>query len=77
MTGSQEEYRWWLLNGELDIVSEGNIAGPSLLAALAHLSRHIERRDDRGRHPSNEPYSLIVYKGGAVVAVRPATLGIC
>jgi hypothetical protein len=72
-----EQYRWWLLDGELDIVSDGRIAGTSLIAALAHLSREIERRGDRGRHSANQPYSLIVYKGATVVAVRPSTLGIC
>jgi hypothetical protein len=72
-----EQYRWWLLDGELDIVSDGRVAGASLLAALAHLSRELERRGGRGKHASNQPYSLIVYKGAAVVAVRPATLGIC
>ncbi len=72
-----EQYRWWLLDGDLDIVSDGRIAGASLLAALASLSREIERLGDRGKHPTNQPYSLIVYRGDAVVAVRPATLGIC
>jgi hypothetical protein len=72
-----EHYRWWLLDGELDIVSDGRVVGASLLAALAHLSREIGRRGDCGRHASNQPYSLIVYKGAAVVAVRPSTLGIC
>ncbi len=72
-----EQYRWWLLDGDLDIVSDGRVAGASLLTALADLSREIDRLGDRGQHPTNQPYRLIVYKGAAVVAVRPATLGIC
>ena len=73
----REQYRWWLLDGDLDIVSDGSIGGTTLIAALAAVSREIDRLGDRGKSPSNEPYSLIVYKGDAVVAVRPATLGIC
>lgn len=76
-----EQYRWWLLDGELEIVSDGTIGGGSLLAALAALNRKLGRRterlDDRPNHPWGPAYSLIVYKGDAVVAVRPATLGIC
>ena len=77
MDARHEHYRWWLLDGDLEIVSDGRIAGASLLAALADLNRHINRLGDRGQHPTNQPYRLIVYKGAAVVAVRPATLGIC
>jgi hypothetical protein len=72
-----ERYRWWLLDGDLDIVTDGSIHGTTLGAALAAVSREIDRLGDRGSRPSNQPYSLIVYKGDAVVAVRPATLGIC
>ena len=72
-----EQYRWWLLDGDLEIVSDGRVSGASLPAALADLSREIDRLGDRGQHPTNQPYKLIVYKGAAVVAVRPATLGIC
>jgi hypothetical protein len=72
-----EQYRWWLLDGDLEIVSDGRIAGASLVAALASVSQEIHRLGDRGHHPTNHPYKLIVYKGTAVVAVRPPTLGIC
>jgi hypothetical protein len=48
-----------------------------LPAVLANVSRAIERLGDDGMKPSNHPYRLIVYKGIAVVAVRPATIGIC
>lgn len=72
-----EQYRWWLLDGDLDIVSDGSVGGSSLLAALADLSQQIDRLGDHGKRPDNQPYSLIVYKGDAVVAVRPATVGIC
>jgi hypothetical protein len=72
-----ERYRWWLLDRDLDIVSDGSINGATLFAALAAVSREIDRLGDPGKHPSNEPYSLIVYKGDSVVAVRPASLGIC
>ena len=77
MSPRTEQYRWWLLDGDLDIVSDGSVAGASLRAALADLSREIDRLGDRGQHPTNQPYRLIVYRGSAVVAVRPATLGIC
>jgi hypothetical protein len=77
MGARNEQYRWWLLDGDLDIVSDGSIKGMTLVAALAAVSREIERLGDRGKRPSNQPYSLIVYKGDAVVAVRPASLGIC
>jgi len=72
-----EQYRWWLLDGDLEVVSGGRIAGATLIAALASLSQEIDRLGERGQHPVNHPYRLIVYKGAAVVAVRPATLGIC
>jgi len=77
MRARYEQYRWWLLNGDLEIVSDGRIGGVSLLAALANLNGEIDRLCDGGHHPTNHPYRLIVYKGAAVVAVRPATLGIC
>ena len=77
MESRTEQYRWWLLDGDLDIVSDGSIAGATLMAALSSLGREIDRLGDRGKRPTNRPYSLIVYKGDAVVAVRPATLGIC
>ena len=77
MGARYEQYRWWLLDGDLEIVSDGRVAGASLPAALADLSRQIDRLGDRGQHPTNQPYRLIVYKGAAVVAVRPASLGIC
>lgn len=77
MAVRSEQYRWWLLDGDLDIVSDGSIKGATLVAALAAVSREIDRLGDRGQRPSNQPYSLIVYKGDSVVAVRPATLGIC
>jgi hypothetical protein len=72
-----EQYRWWLLDGDLEIVTDGSIGGATLTAALARLTVEIDRLDKRGHQPVNHPYRLIVYKGGAVVAVRPATLGIC
>ena len=77
MAARDDQYRWWLLDGDLAIVSDGSIAGATLPAALASLSRELDRLGDRGKRPTNRPYSLIVYKGDAVVAVRPATLGIC
>lgn len=77
MGARYEQYRWWLLDGDLEIVSDGNVVGATLLAALADVSQQIDRLGDRGQHPMNQPYKLIVYKGTAVVAVRPATLGIC
>jgi len=72
-----EQYRWWLLDGDLEVVSDGKVAGASLIAALADLSQQISRLSERGQHPTNHPYKLIVYKGATVVAVRPTTLGIC
>jgi hypothetical protein len=77
MGARYEQYRWWLLDGDHEVVSDGRVAGASLLAALASLSKEIDRLSDRGQHPTNHPYKLIVYKGAAVVAVRPASLGIC
>ena len=77
MGAGYEQYRWWLLDGDLEVVSDGRIGGASLIAALASLSREIDRLGERGHHPTNHPYKLIVYKGAAVVAVRPASLGIC
>ena len=77
MLGRYEQYRWWLLDGDLEVVVDGRIGGTTLAAALANLSLEIDRLGERGHHPANHPYRLIVYKGGAVVAVRPATLGIC
>ena len=72
-----EQYRWWLLDGDLEVVLDGKVAGASLVAALADLSQQIDRLHERGQHPTHHPYKLIVYKGASVVAVRPATLGIC
>ena len=77
MGARYEQYRWWLLDGDLEVVSGGKIAGATLVAALANLSREIDRLGDRGHQPTNHPYKLIVYKGASVVAVRPATLGVC
>jgi len=77
MGARTEQYRWWLLDGDFEVVSDGNVAGTTLLAALADLNREIDRLGDRGKRPTNRPYSLIVYKGDVVVAVRPATVGIC
>jgi hypothetical protein len=77
MDGRSEQYRWWLLDRHLDIVSDGSVTGVTLFAALADLNRRISRLGDVGKRPSNQPYSLIVYRGDAVVAVRPSTLGIC
>jgi hypothetical protein len=77
MKPRNEEYRWWLLDGDLAIISDGSVGGASLIAALSRLNRDIAALGDQGKYPTNQPYSLIVYKGSAVVAVRPATLGIC
>jgi hypothetical protein len=77
MRTHDEQYRWWLLDGDLDIVTGGSVGGHSLAVALSRLSRQIDGLGDRGKHPHNHPYRLIVYKGDAVVAVRPSTLGIC
>ena len=77
MGTTHEQYRWWLLDGDLEVVCDGRIGGATLTAALASLSKEIDRLDERGHQPMNHPYRLIVYKGAAVVAVRPATLGIC
>jgi hypothetical protein len=72
-----DRYRWWLLDGDLDLVSDGHIEGTSLPAVLANVSRELDRLGDRGMTPVNHPYRLIVCRGSAVVAVRPATVGIC
>jgi hypothetical protein len=72
-----EQYRWWLLDGDLDVVSDGTVDGTSVPAALVRVSRELEALGERGMTPSNRPYRLIVCKGGAVVAVRPPTVGIC
>jgi hypothetical protein len=77
MSSRDEQYQWWLLNGDLDIVSDGSIAGSTLLAALAALSGQLVKLGYRGERPVGKPYSVIVYKGGSVVAVRPSTVGIC
>jgi hypothetical protein len=77
MSARGNRYRWWLLDGDFDVVSDGSVAGITLFAALADLNREIHRLGRRGKRPTNRPYSLIVYKGDAVVAVRPSTLGIC
>ena len=70
-------YRWWLLDGDLDLVSDGRTDGDSLGDVLASVTSQLDRLGDSGIRPSNHPYRLIVYKGQAVVAVRPATVGIC
>jgi hypothetical protein len=72
-----EQYRWWLLDGDLEIVSDGKVAGASLPAALADVSREIDKLGGLGKRPSRWPYSLIVYRGADVVAWRPFSLGIC
>jgi hypothetical protein len=72
-----EQYRWWLLDGDLQIVSDGNVAGASLPSALADLSAEIDKLGEREKRRTRQPYSLIVYRGAHVVAWRPATLGIC
>ena len=77
MSSQDEQYRWWLLDGDLAVVSDGNVEGATLQAALVTLNGVIDRLRGRGQGPSNRPYSLIVYRGAAVVAWRPATLGIC
>ncbi|HUJ29539.1 MAG TPA: hypothetical protein VLW85_26140 [Myxococcales bacterium] len=77
MRPRDEQYRWWLLDGDLEIVSDGKVRGSSLPAALADLSREIDRLGEEGKRPTRRPYSLIVYRGRDVVAWRPFTLGIC
>ena len=77
MSPRDQEYRWWLLSGDLEVVSDGSVAGSTLVAALASLSRELERLGFRGRPPASQAYSVIVYKCDSVVAVRPSTLGIC
>jgi hypothetical protein len=46
-----EQYRWWLLDGDLDVVSDGRIGGATLTAALGSLSLEIDRLDERGISP--------------------------
>ena len=77
MNARTDQYRWWLLDGDLDLVSDGHIEGSSLPAVLATVTLELDRLGDRGMKPSNHPYRLIVCRGSAVVAVRPATVGIC
>jgi hypothetical protein len=77
MSARNDQYRWWLLDGDLDLVSDGSIEGNSLPAVLANVNRELDRLSDSGIKPKNHPYRLIVCRGGAVVAVRPATVGIC
>lgn len=72
-----ERYRWWLLDADLDVVSDGTIDGTSIPAVLANVSRELERLGESGMRPCNHPYRLIVCKGVAVIAVRPPTVGIC
>ena len=52
MGARYEQYRWWLLDGDLEVVSGGKIAGATLVAALANLSREIDRLGDRGHQPT-------------------------
>ena len=73
MGATYEQYQWWLLDSELHIVSDGKVGCVTLQAALADLSRSIDRLSRSGKHP----HSLIVYRGKTVVAWRPFTLGIC
>jgi hypothetical protein len=77
MNARTDQYRWWLLDGDLDLVSDGRIEGSSLPAVLANVTLELDRLGDRGMSPSNHPYRLIVCRGSAVVAVRPSTVGIC
>jgi hypothetical protein len=72
-----EQYRWWLLDGDLDLVSGGRMEGDSLPAVLASVTTELDKLSESGTKPTNHPYRLIVCKGKAVVAVRPATVGIC
>jgi hypothetical protein len=77
VSAGTEQYKWWLLDRHLDVVSNGQVGGHSLIGALMRLDRQLANLDDRGKPPSNHPYALIVYRGRAIVAVRPATVGIC
>ena len=77
MSAQHEHYRWWLLDRDLDIVSDGSVAAGTLRAALANLSEAIDRMSERGERRSKRPFSLIVYRGATVVAWRPSTLGVC
>lgn len=72
-----EQYRWWLLDGDLDLVEGGTIDGTSIPAVLVRVSRELELLGERGVMPKNHPYRLIVCKGVTVVAVRPPSVGIC
>lgn len=71
-----EHYRWWLLDRDLCVVFDGSVSGPTLHAALGDLRREIDGLAHNAR-AARKPYSLIVYHGAAVVAVRPSTLGVC
>ena len=77
MSARDEQYRWWLLDGNLELVSDGNLSADTLQAALVTLNRSIDRVGDRGLRRFDRPYSLIVYQGAAIVAWRPPTLGVC
>ncbi|HZX94932.1 MAG TPA: hypothetical protein VFE90_10480 [Myxococcales bacterium] len=77
MSARNDQYRWWLLDGDLALVSDGRIEGTSLPAVLANVTRELDKLSDSGVKPQNHPYRLIIYRGAAVVAVRPATVGIC
>jgi hypothetical protein len=76
MTANRERYRWWLLDRDLCIVLDGSVTALTLHAALGELSREIDAKAHNAR-VARKPYSLIVYRGAAVVAVRPSTLGVC
>jgi len=47
MGARYEQYRWWLLDGDLEIVSDGRVAGASLPAAL--------RQPEPGDRPARQP----------------------
>ena len=76
MTRKREQYHWWLLDRDLSVVFDGSVSGLTLGDALGDLSREIDRLEHNAR-VARKPYSLIVYRGGAVVAVRPSNLGVC
>ena len=71
------QYRWWLVDADLLLVAGGSVKGESLAEALARVSADLDRLPDQGLRPTNHPYRLMVYRDGAVVAVRPPTVGIC
>ena len=71
MSVPDEQYRWWLLDRDLELVSDGNVSGATLQDAPRSLNRTIDRLGEHGQRPSNQPYSLIVYRGAAVVACGP------